>query len=116
MAVRITLNDHVDTIFSYYYCRYMPAVTFDWDDENTHHIDHHDVLPDEVEEAFADPDRIPATAHRGPRGQPRRAFIGATEEGRVLTVIYESRGQMLRVVTARDATEREYQQYAGRLR
>jgi uncharacterized DUF497 family protein len=99
-----------------YYCRYIPAVTFDWDEENVRHIDDHDVLPDEVEDAFADPDRIPATAHRGPRGQPRRAFIGATDEGRVLTVVYEGRGQMLRVVTARDATDREYQQYTDRLR
>ena len=94
----------------------MPAITFDWDEENIRHIDYHDVVPEEVEDAFADPDRIPATAHRGPRGQPRRAFIGATDDGRVLTVVYEGRDLMLRVVTARDATNREYQQYVSRLR
>jgi hypothetical protein len=44
----------------------MPVITFDWDEENIRHIDYHDVVPEEVEDAFADPDRIPATAHRGP--------------------------------------------------
>jgi uncharacterized DUF497 family protein len=91
-------------------------VDFDWDDENIGHIDEHHVTPEEVEEAFADPDRMPATAHRGPHGQRRRGFFGATEDGRVLAVFFEDRRGMVRVATARDVTEAEFEQYNRRLR
>ncbi|WP_424950695.1 BrnT family toxin [Deinococcus sp.] len=67
--------------------------------------------PEEAEEAATDPAVLPVAAHRGPLGQPRFGFLGATEAGRVLVVISEVRGQKLRVVTARPATPDERSRY-----
>jgi uncharacterized protein len=84
---------------------------FEWDDAHTEHIGWHTVMPAEAEEAFTDPERVPATAYRGRTGERRRAWIGATLEGRVLVVVYTVRDSRNRILMARDATEREYQRY-----
>ena len=91
--------------------------SFDWDDDNVDHIStRHNVEPYEVEEAFADPDRLPISAHQGPMGERRSGIIGATEDGRVPTVVFTVRDERVRVVTARDATENEYHRYLRRVR
>lgn len=41
----------------------------------------------------------------------RWAYLGATEPGRVLFVVYTHRGRHVRVVTAREATDREKRRY-----
>jgi uncharacterized DUF497 family protein len=79
---------------------------FDWDDGNLDHIAEHGVQDWEVEEAYEDRGRWPIPAYGG-----RSAFVGRTEDGRLLVVIYESRGGQLRVVTARDASAREQRNY-----
>jgi uncharacterized DUF497 family protein len=84
---------------------------FEWDDANVYHLEPHRVTPDEVEQAFADPDALRIHAHRGPRGERRRGIIGTTEVGRLLTVFYTNRNGLIRVVTARDADDDEADQY-----
>ena len=86
---------------------------FDWDDENTAHISRHGVEPWEAEEALLDPGRIRTPAHRVGR-ETRRAALGATEAGRVLFVVYTRRRGKVRVVTARDAEDREKRRYRRR--
>jgi uncharacterized DUF497 family protein len=83
---------------------------FDWDEENAGHISRHGVSPDEVEDALLDPDRIGAVAY-GLGGERRWAYVGSTAPGRTLLVVVTHRRRRLRVVTARDATERERRQY-----
>jgi hypothetical protein len=53
---------------------------FDWDE------------PAEVEEALLDPEGLGADAYDVP-GQRREALVGATEEGRILFVVYAMRGE-----------------------
>ena len=79
---------------------------FEWDDGNLDHIAEHGVESWEVEEAFADRQRIPYDAHSG-----RDGYIGRTEDGRLLVLIFEHRGRHIRVVTARDASTREQRSY-----
>ena len=80
------------------------------DDANLDHIAEHGIEPDEAEDAALDPDRVPARANRS-RMEERRAVIGATQEGRILVVVYTVRGTAVRVVTAYDAGERRKRQY-----
>jgi uncharacterized DUF497 family protein len=75
---------------------------FEWDDDNVEHVEEHGVAPEEVEEALADPDRVAVPAYNTPR-ERRRGVVGATEDGRILLVIYTRRASRIRVVTARDA-------------
>jgi uncharacterized DUF497 family protein len=86
---------------------------FDWDDDNIEHISRHGVDPWEAEEALLDPGRIGTPAHNV-GGETRRAALGATEAGRILFVVYTRRRGKVRVVTARDAENREKRRYRRR--
>jgi hypothetical protein len=88
---------------------------FDWDEDNVGHANGHGLLPDEVEDALLDPDRVGVTAY-GRDGERRSAYIGATASGRTLFVVVTRRRRRVRVVTAREATERERRQYRRGLR
>ena len=85
---------------------------FDWDSSNEAHIALHKVEPEEAEEAATDPAVISAdTVHRGPDGERRSAVIGAIEAGRILFVVFVTRADRLRVVTARPANGAERLRY-----
>ena len=84
---------------------------FDWDFSNLEHIARHKVEPEEAEEAVSDPAVLRVAAHRGPQGQPRFGFLGATEAGRILVIYTEWRREKVRVVTVRLATPQERKRY-----
>jgi uncharacterized protein len=79
---------------------------FEWDDGNEDHIAGHGVEPWEAEEAMTDRRRIRIEAHSG-----RLGTVGCTEDGRLLAVYYEKRGDQIRVVTTRNAIAREERAY-----
>ena len=85
---------------------------FDWDDDNLDHIARHQVEPEEAEEALSDPDLIVTDAYNTPTEQ-RAAVVGATEDGRILFVVYMVREARFRVVTARDANKSQKRAYRG---
>ena len=82
---------------------------FEWDDGNLDPL-RRDITPAEVEEAVLDPRRRPASAY-STEGEERRALVGATEDGRVLYVVYTIRSGRVRVISARNATHSEHRQY-----
>lgn len=86
---------------------------FDWDDANVDHIARHNVTPTEAEDAILDPRALPAVAHSTPTEQ-RTGIVGATDAGRILFVAFTERNEMIRVVTAHVATERQQRQYRRR--
>lgn len=95
----------------------MPDISagdFDWDDANLNHVAEHDIDFEEAEEALLDPRRIPAPAYRGADGERRRGTLGMTVDGRLLFVAFATRGPLVRVITARDATAREKRRYESR--
>lgn len=79
---------------------------FVWDDENVAHIARHAVSPDEVEEVLVgDP-----VVLRG--GDDRYFAYGRTENDRWLFAVYVTRPRgRVRVLTARDMTDREKRLY-----
>jgi uncharacterized DUF497 family protein len=83
---------------------------FDWDGANEDHILAHGVAAVEVEEALLDPEGLRADA-RNARGERRFAFIGSTEEGRVLFIVYAERDGKVRPITARDASVVQRRRY-----
>jgi len=83
---------------------------FDWDDGNVGHLARHGVTRAEAEEALLDPRRIGASAYSTVT-ERRSAVIGATEDGRVLFVVFTRRGGDVRVIAARDATSKERRRY-----
>jgi uncharacterized protein len=83
---------------------------FDWDDANVEHIALHGLEPEDVEEAYLDPRRVPAEAYNTPT-ERRRAFVGVTDAGRLLRVVYTLRRGMIRVVSAFDAPPQDRRRY-----
>ena len=83
---------------------------FNWDGSNKDHILAHGVSPAETEEALLDPEGLRADARNAP-DERRFAFIGATEEGRVLFIIYARRDGKVRPITGRDASVAQRRRY-----
>ncbi|MBI3079011.1 MAG: BrnT family toxin [Deltaproteobacteria bacterium] len=76
---------------------------FQWDAANVGHIQRHGVRPDEVEELLGSGG---AAVYRAKGG--RYVAYGRTLVGRHLFVVFEGRaGGRVRVITARDQTDRE---------
>ena len=69
--------------------------------------------PAEAAQALSDPDRIGVSAYNV-KGERRWASLGATEAGRILFVVYTHRRRRIRIVTARDATDRNKRRYRKR--
>ena len=86
---------------------------FEWDEHNSMHIAEHGLSPEDVEEALVDPRRLGTPAYNV-AGEERRAVIGATSAGRLLFVVVTRRGDVVRVVTVRDANEWEKKRYRRR--
>ncbi len=85
-------------------------MNFDWDRANTEHIARHNVIPEEVEEALFDRQKIGISAYQRENEQ-RWAAIGKSYNGRVLFVVFTRRNGLIRVITARDATPKEKRRY-----
>jgi uncharacterized DUF497 family protein len=88
-------------------------VDYEWDDANRRHVLEHGVEPAEAEDALLDPRRVGAEAYRVAR-ELRWAALGATEDGRLLFVVFTRRRSRVRIVTARDAKPRERRRYRRR--
>lgn len=83
---------------------------FEWDDANIEHIGRHNVHPIEAEEALLSGERLPI-GRRTVDSELRWAFVGSSESGRLLSVVYCKRSGRIRVISARDASVREFQQF-----
>jgi uncharacterized DUF497 family protein len=71
---------------------------FDWDTANIAHIAVHGVTPEEAEEVvFGDPMELDFDVENG---EERWTYVGESRAGRVLTVLFTTRGERIRVVTA----------------
>lgn len=83
----------------------------DWDRDNVEHLAKHQVEPDEVEEVFALSPHIRRTR------EMRYLAYGTTANGRYLTVVFRHKGRgIVRVITARNMTQREKKLYKERRR
>lgn len=71
---------------------------FEWNDANILHLAEHEVTPEEAEEVIlGDPIEF---GFEVVGGEDRWAYIGETNERRILRVVITFRGERMRVVTA----------------
>lgn len=84
---------------------------FVWDKSNTEHLlERHGIQDFEAEEALLDFGGSGfGTYNRGL--EKRYGYLGSTQDGRILAVVYTERGGCFRVVTARDAKLSEKRRY-----
>jgi hypothetical protein len=90
----------------------MPDHTFEWDGAKARsNYRKHGVDFETATEAFADPFAIErADLSDGDNGEERFLITGMAVT-RLLTVVYTSRGERIRLISARRATRREHDDY-----
>lgn len=89
------------------------ATGFDWDSGNAQKVDgRHGVAPGECEQAFfQEPFVVSYDAAHSAREHRWRA-LGQTAAGRPLFVVFTVRGELIRVLAARDMNRKERASYA----
>ncbi len=100
-------------------CVYTPDVRhlvmgdFDWDEQNRFRIARHSIVPREVEELFsADPI---ITLDQPVSGEDRFLAYGITAKGRLLTISFAERRNLIRPITGWDMTRQERKDYAPQI-
>ncbi len=90
---------------------------FEWDEDNENHIAEHDVDPYEAEEAVTDRGAIIWRDGTDKVGHPRYLCIGKTEDGRILFLVIDRKGERRwRVGSARPAGPKARKAYRKRTR
>ena len=85
---------------------------FDWDQGNAEKVwVRHQVSPGECEEAFFNEPFLVAKDEEHSQREPRYYALGQTDAGRALFLVFAIRGELVRVITARDMSRRERREY-----
>jgi hypothetical protein len=87
---------------------------FEWDAGNSEkNWKRHQVTQIECEQVFANLPLLLAVATRPPTVEPRYFALGRTDLSRDLTVVFTTRGNKVRVISARPMSRRERKEYAN---
>ncbi|HCE43483.1 MAG TPA: hypothetical protein DET40_08030 [Lentisphaeria bacterium] len=85
---------------------------FQWDESNdTKNWDKHDVTCGECEQVFFNRPLIVRRDSEHAVAEPRYFALGITDSDRLLFVVFTIRGDLIRVISARDMTKREQEIY-----
>jgi uncharacterized protein len=89
------------------------AMKFDWDDSKAARNEkrHDGVTFQEAATVFDDPYFVVLTDDDHSFGEMRYWIIGESIEGRNLLVVYTERGDLVRIISVREATKREKEVY-----
>ncbi|MGA9625593.1 MAG: BrnT family toxin [Bryobacteraceae bacterium] len=85
------------------------AIRFDWDKANTEQIARHGVKPEEAEQALEN-DPVDLN-YEVVKAEDRWTSIGHTDRLRVLKLVWTLRDDIVRLVTALDASKNEAREY-----
>jgi uncharacterized DUF497 family protein len=92
--------------------RIFAATGFEWDEGNAEkNWERHQVRTSECEEVFfRRPWVVPAPSGQS-RPEERFAALGRTALGRLLTIVFTIRGNLIRVISARGMSRKERREY-----
>ena len=87
---------------------------FEWDEGNTDkNWIRHNVRWTECEEVFFNHPLLVLADERHSEAEPRYYALGRTNAGRHLFVVFTVRGDLVRVISAREMSRRERKEYAN---
>jgi uncharacterized DUF497 family protein len=93
-------------------------VGFDWDDDNLYkNIAKHDIYDMEAEQVFFNHPLIVKRDVKHSQNEERYVALGGTNHARLLFVSFITRAKKIRVISARDMTNKEvrvYEEYQKR--
>ncbi len=85
---------------------------FEWDEGNLEHIKKHDVNYKECEQIFFNKPFLVSEDKAHSQTEKRFQVLGQTRNKRLLFVVFTYRGNIVRVVTARDKGRKERKQFS----
>lgn len=84
---------------------------FEWDKGNIDKNLKHKVKDKEAEEPFFDQDHKTFKDELHSKGEERLRIIGKTKKGRLLFIVFTMRGKKIRIISARDISQKEVYLY-----
>jgi uncharacterized protein len=91
----------------------MPSDDFDWDDDKSEiNRERHGVTFEEAQTVFGDRRATTIYDEAHSQSEDRWITIGLSEGGRLLVVVHTDETNVIRIISARQATRREARQYA----
>lgn len=88
-------------------------MNFEWDDEKAEsNWRKHGVCFEEAQSCFFNPLQVAFYDPDHSEQEDRELLIAHSHQGRLLCIIYTLRGGSIRIISARQATNREVKQYA----
>ncbi len=85
---------------------------FEWDEGNaTKNWEKHDVSQSECEQVFFNKPLILHRDSAHSETESRYYILGRTDAGRLLFVVFTTKGKLIRVISARDMTKKEERRY-----
>ena len=88
------------------------CVGFDWDEDNARkNWDRHRVMPEEVEDVFFHDPFVLRSDPSHSHGEKRYWAMGRTSHDRKLFIAFTIRRKLIRVISARDMSRREREEY-----
>ena len=86
-------------------------VAFSWDKGNIGKNKKHHVADKECEEAFFDPKKVTINDPIHSTTEARFILLGKTKQSRLLYVVYTTRNNHIRIISARDINRKEVKLY-----
>lgn len=84
---------------------------FDWDRANISHIKNHNVIPEEAEEAFFDPNNVIKKDVKHSFTEERFIILAKTKKSRLLYQVFTLRKNAIRVISSRNINKKEVKLY-----
>lgn len=90
----------------------MPSIEFEWDQEKAQsNRDKHGVSFEEAQTVFDDPLYVDFYDPDHSENENRYIIIGTSSVGNILLVSYTERGDIIRIISARQVTKQELKAY-----
>ncbi|TSC88063.1 MAG: protein of unknown function DUF497 [Microgenomates group bacterium Gr01-1014_7] len=87
---------------------------FDWDQGNLEHIKKHDVAREECEQSFLNKPVFINKDETHSQKEERFRLYGQTDSARLIILIFTIRDKKIRVISARDQTKMEREEFRKR--
>jgi hypothetical protein len=90
------------------------CVGFDWDEGNEgKNWEKHKISDAECEEIFFNDPLVASTDPDHSQAEPRYFALGRTDAGRCVFVAFTIRRYLIRIISARDMTKKEFRSYSS---
>ena len=91
------------------------SLTFEWDEKKADdNLRKHGVTFDEAKTVFNDPFSVTIYDPDHSSDEQRYIDIGLSSKGRLIVVSYMERGEKIRIISGREATKKEQEEYENK--